>query len=1407
MSAIPPARIKAVRFHIAGSEENARKSFVDITEREPNDGDRPRDGGIEDLHMGTTDSEYLCKTCGRGKQDCLGHPGAIRLRYPVINPITIEYLVRWLKIVCHNCSRMLVPAAHYRHIALADRMAAVIQFASRVSGRVCGHCHTQQYTIMRKSPTERPLEITGNLGTVTKMVFYPHVIETIFSKIRDEDCMDVMGSTQSHPRNYILRTMIIPPVTTRPAVRKTNGSKSTNDDITQTIQVIVGANAILPEVIPEIISDDLHKYIYGLNMHVYTMIRGSASSGAAMSIGVSLKGKPGVIRNNLLGKRVFNAARSTIVGDHSIPINALGVPLRFAQIVEIEEIVQHHNRARLLSYVRNAKARTYPAAMAVIKASTGVRYSTEYMDISDIENGDRIMRNVIDGDIVLFNRQPTLTISNISAHRVIVLRDPNSYAIRVNVCVTPLYNADFDGDAMHIIFVTTEAARVELRYLSMVDNWFTLHTTSGPAMGQVDDGVVGMAELTRDSTRFNRYHAMQVFAHARRLPSFTEETYSGRDLISLLLEPTPVNITRTAKIYDEAKCQYIDYSPTETAVNIVGGELRSGVLDKSTIGKGATGGLYHVLANEYNAEIALGAMHDMQAMVIAYLEQRGYSIGLLDVLPSPEAQERIHQATADTMAKARQIASAYISGHTVASFGETQKSMFETQLKESLKHSDSHIDALMRDIDPRYNGLYALVATGSKGSQQHMLNMMACVGQKLLDNSRTAEKFGYGRTSVYSRRFSTEPIDGGYIANSMIVGMNSHEFIANASASRFDLTLKALSTSVTGEQSRKSIKCLESQIVDNHRRVLRSSSTDMILELVAGDNYADTRYLENVKLPTIAQSDEQIATEYGEWAPAVRADRDTYRRQFMQLESLRSDGTMIPTVRSLFNIDRIIANCTNARGEAKDLTPAELKLAIAYAEGQITDFGYTYLHPNARAGRWPILPHMVAAAWLPQMILRTRINPKSIAKLRLDVAILQVIFGNVQLAVLHGMIVPGTLIGIIAAQAFSEPFTQYMLDAHHRSATGGSSFDSVNAVRALLGAKSVESLTNPRMFLCVRPEYEADKAAVTKIANNIETITLRDFVDRYQVFFEAYGKPKHPDYVGEAESVIAAYQRFNPLMTPPGDLINYCIRFVINKQTLLIKGMPIELLVTRLREEMPGLHFVYTLENDPQVIIRAYIRSGAIRAINPTNVTAILQTLLGTMVRGVPGILATAVEKAKRSVVMPDGSLGTKEIWIIKTRGTNFIGVIGVPEIDPRYVMTDSVQEIAKYIGIVAARQQIINILKDLIPSSELINWSHFMLYADEMTSTGTVTAIEQQGVDTRDPENIYLRMGFTAPLTKIIEAGIGAVRTKIDGVTPSLMVGTVPKAGTNYDTYVANPEFIRANVKSADTVLDSVFG
>jgi DNA-directed RNA polymerase II subunit RPB1 len=86
-------------------------------------------------------------------------------------------------------------------------------------------------------------------------------------------------------------------------------------------------------------------------------------------------------------------------------------------------------------------AETFPGAKSIVRGKDGRMISLKHVNTKEITlyNGDTVNRHLMDGDIILFNRQPTLHRMSMMGHRVRVLPF-NTF--RLNVTVTRPYNAD-----------------------------------------------------------------------------------------------------------------------------------------------------------------------------------------------------------------------------------------------------------------------------------------------------------------------------------------------------------------------------------------------------------------------------------------------------------------------------------------------------------------------------------------------------------------------------------------------------------------------------------------------------------------------------------------------------------------------------------------------------------------------------------------------------------------------------------------------------------------------------------------------------------------------------------------------------------------------------------------------------
>lgn len=124
-----------------------------------------------------------------------------------------------------------------------------------------------------------------------------------------------------------------------------------------------------------------------------------------------LKGKQGRFRGNLSGKRVDFSGRTVISPDPNLRIDEVAVPERVAKILTYPERVTSHNIHLLKQAIRNG-CELHPGANYVTAGSQGFKKFLKFGNRNAIADGlrigDIVERHIVDGDVVLFNRQPSL---------------------------------------------------------------------------------------------------------------------------------------------------------------------------------------------------------------------------------------------------------------------------------------------------------------------------------------------------------------------------------------------------------------------------------------------------------------------------------------------------------------------------------------------------------------------------------------------------------------------------------------------------------------------------------------------------------------------------------------------------------------------------------------------------------------------------------------------------------------------------------------------------------------------------------------------------------------------------------------------------------------------------------------
>ncbi len=467
-------RIVGIQFGVFSPDEIVRRSVCEVNSQSTADG---KLGGLFDPRMGVLENGKVCRTCGQNNHNCPGHFGHYVLARPVYYTQFFKLTMKVLRCVCFKCGKLLIDKnrnAHLLRLKGENRWKMVLETADHKTR--CGEdtedgCGARQPSKYKEEPVHRifaewkdlalPAGVEPPEGAVAEadgkyslsMPLEPEYVHRLLRRITDED-VEFMGFSRHwcRPDWLMCSVLPIPPPQVRPSVTQDNNQRS-EDDLTSKLIDIIKTN----ETLKKKISEDpkkraIDEWTNLLQYHVATLVDNSIPgvSPAAQRSGRLLKSlqqrlgsKEGRIRNNLQGKRVEYSARSVITPDPNISVEELGVPVKIATNLTYPEKVTAFNIQKLYALVQNGPDK-YPGAKTV-QRTDGRMISLKHLNGKTLElfEGDIVARHLMDGDVVLFNRQPSLHRMSMMAHRVKVL-PYNTF--RLNVFCTAPYNADFDGD-------------------------------------------------------------------------------------------------------------------------------------------------------------------------------------------------------------------------------------------------------------------------------------------------------------------------------------------------------------------------------------------------------------------------------------------------------------------------------------------------------------------------------------------------------------------------------------------------------------------------------------------------------------------------------------------------------------------------------------------------------------------------------------------------------------------------------------------------------------------------------------------------------------------------------------------------------------------------------------------------
>ena len=1052
------SKIVGIQFSILSPEEIRKGAVTEITSRDTYIGNKPVLGGLFCPYMGVSEPGMLCPTDGLDYMQTPGYFGRIELAMPVFYYQHLNTIHKILRCVCLKCSHLLISKnVHKQALKLSpdERWSYVFGVASKV--KRCGDENEDGCgCLMPKKIKKENLatliaewESDGIKGMSEEdakkmnMQLTPDIVLKIFRRISDED-VSFMGfsPTFSRPDWMICQVLAVPPPAVRPSI-KMDGHQRSEDDLTHIIVNIVKANKTLQEKI----RDGAQASVWHMVLQYYcaTLVDNNIPGAAPVaqrsgrklkSIKERLNGKGGRVRGNLMGKRVDFSARSVITPDPNLSIRELGVPLKIAKNITKPVVVNDMNRRFLTKLVRNGPEE-YPGAK-ILERKGGENISLRYADRDNIVlyNGDIVHRHMMDGDGVLFNRQPTLHRMSMMCHIARIMRQGDTF--RMNVGDTKPYNADFDGDEMNMHMPQDEEAEAELKNLAAVPYQIISPAKNQSIIGIFQDSLLGSYRLTRPGVSFAPRDAMNLLM---AYGGVNEGLFASRaERISSFQILSQIMPAFTMKYKTKGFGENDDFATSPGVLEIVDGKYLRGQLDKDVLG-GGSNGLITRTCNDFGNMAAASFIDDLQNIVTEYMKGSAYSVGISDLIANRSTNEQIAQSITAKKKEVKNLIDQTYLGIFENATGNTNEDEFEFQVTNILNKATNDSGKIgLKSLD-KDNRFVTMVKAGSKGSDLNISQMIACLGQQLIDGKRIPYGFE-NRTLPHFTKYDDSPGARGFVENSFISGLTPEELFFHAMGGRVGLIDTAVKTSSTGYIQRRLIKGMEDLKIEYDMTVRNNKGR--VVQFSYGEDGIDPVKVESQIVPLVNLGLDEIYAHYH--MPSSDPKDVVFTAAFtkgvisrMKKQKAENDAKCKHWIDFMIEQREKVIHCV-FRNKNND----RVFLPVAFAHTINNVKGLQQINNNSIVDITPLeafamieaaykrleTMHYCAPTQLFKVMYFYYLSPKDLLMVkRFNKKALTVLLEMIVLKYKNSLIAPGEMVGMISAQSIGEPTTQLTLNS------------------------------------------------------------------------------------------------------------------------------------------------------------------------------------------------------------------------------------------------------------------------------------------------------------------------------------------------------------------------------------------
>ncbi|CAH6722905.1 DNA-directed RNA polymerase III subunit Rpc1p [[Candida] jaroonii] len=1368
-----------------------------------------KSAGALDPKMGISTNSNECSTCHGNLASCHGHFGHIRLALPVFHVGYFKSIIQILQCICKNCGGMLLDEQSKRKF-LADLRRPFIDNLRRMKvlktivdqckkQRRCFKCNHINGVVKKaasgggpaalkivhdtfrwigKKPTpekavwdeeiDQIIDRNPELEKFTKRMFEdlnPLKVLNLFKQITPGECelLGIDPSRGGRPEMYIWRYLPAPPVCIRPSVMM--DAQSNEDDLTVKLTEIVWTSSLIKAGIDKGISiNNLMEQWDYLQLSVAMYINSDSANPALMpsSGGASksskpirgfcqrLKGKQGRFRGNLSGKRVDFSGRTVISPDPNLKIDEVAVPDRVAKILTYPEKCTRYNKRKLQSLILNGPD-VHPGANYVLKQNENSKRNLRFGDrvkiAKNLHIGDVVERHIEDGDVVLFNRQPSLHRLSILSHYA-KIRPWRTF--RLNECVCTPYNADFDGDEMNLHVPQTEEARAEAINLMGVKNNLLTPKSGEPIIAATQDFITGSYLISHKDSFFDRATMIQLLSMMSDAnlqfdlppPAIMKPVslWTGKQVFSLLIKPNRnskviINLDAKAKTYiPPSKGFANEMSPNDGYVVIRGSQILCGVMDKSLLGDGKKHSVFYTILRDFGPHEAAEAMNRMSKLCARFLGNRGFSIGINDVTPGTELKKKKELMVEQAYLKCDELIDLYNRGKLETQPGCNEEQTLEAKIGGLLSKVREEVgEVCIKELDS-LNAPLIMATCGSKGSTLNVSQMVAVVGQQIISGNRVPDGF-QDRSLPHFTKNSKTPQSKGFVRNSFFSGLSPPEFLFHAISGREGLVDTAVKTAETGYMSRRLMKSLE-DLSAQYDHTVRNSSNGIVQFTYGGDGLD----------PFDMEGDAKPVNFVRQWDHSTNLTHNNGDKGLLPFEVMEQVESILQPLEAKLirydNLGNVVSGEDSGRIEFIDQNDAEREFY-----NSIRDFFRAKCHQlgdfRAKKG---LDPYHHRPDDL-DIIIDDEETVHSVNQLlKITSAAVSTFLTQCLYKYSRARVEPGTAVGAIGAQSIGEPGTQMTLKTFH--------FAGVASMNVTLGVPRIKEIIN------------ASKVISTPIINSVlvnddDEIAARVVKGRVE-------KTLLHDVAYYIQDVYRNNMAYLSVKIDLKTIEKLQLELSIESIAQAIANAP-KLKISPAHVSISGedrINILVTISDK----LDARTMSGDFKDHSNTlffRMQHLKRVLPDICIKGLPNIARAVIN------IRDDGK---KELLV---EGYGLKQVMSTDGVVGTKTVTNHVHEVFEVLGIEAARSSIIGEIDYTMSKHGMsVDPRHIQLLGDVMTYKGEVLGITRFGLS-KMRDSVLQLASFEKTTDHLFDAAFYMKTDKIEGVSECIILGQTMNIGT----------------------------